>query len=72
MKMFKVNYKDQITKELINETSLLDISESFKKFYNYPILIAKVDNNIKSLSDTISRGCKIDFFDRSSSLGNKV
>lgn len=72
MKMFKVNYKDQITKELINETSLLDISESFKKFYNYPILIAKVDNNIKSLSDTISRGCKIDFFDRSSSLGNSV
>lgn len=72
MKMFKVNYKDQITKELINETSLLDISENFKKFYNYPILIAKVDNNIKSLSDTISRGCKIDFFDRSSSLGNSV
>lgn len=72
MKMFKVNYKDQITKELINETSLLDISESFKKHYNYPILIAKVDNNIKALGETISRGCKIDFFDRSSELGNSV
>lgn len=72
MKMFKVNYKDQVTKELINETSLLDISESFKKYYNYPILIAKVNNNIKALGETVTRGCKVDFYDRSSLTGNAV
>ena len=46
-KVIKVNYQNKEIKEFINETTLLEISESFKKYYNYPILIANVNNDLK-------------------------
>ena len=71
-RMVKVTYKDQITKDFPAGTTLKEISHSFQKYYNYPILVAKVDNHIDNLSKTIDRRCKIDFFDRSSVTGNSV
>lgn len=71
-RMVKVKYNDKITKEFPAGTSLNEIKHSFQKYYNYPILVAKVDNHIDSLSKTIERRCNIDFFDRSSIIGNSV
>lgn len=71
-KMVKVNYKNLIIKEYKEETKVIDIIEDFKKYYNYDILAAKLDNEIVELSDPITKNCTIDFFDRSTMVGNEV
>ena len=68
----KVNYKNLETKEFLTGTSLKKISESFSKYYNYPILIGKVDNNMTELNEPITRSCSIDFYDQSSGVGNSI
>ncbi|MEG0826333.1 MAG: nucleoside kinase [Bacilli bacterium] len=69
-RMIKVNFKNNITKEFPIGTTLEVISKSFKNFFSFPILCAKVDNDIVELSETISKKCDIDFYDRSSPVGN--
>lgn len=69
-KMIKVNYKDIETLEFEAGTPLKIISDSFQKNFNYPILIGMVDNNVTELTEKITRSCKVEFFDRSTGLGN--
>lgn len=71
-KVIKVNYQNKEIKEFINETTLLEIGESFKKYYNYPILIANVNNDLVELSEKVTGKCKVDFYDRSSIVGRAV
>lgn len=71
-RMIKVNYKDIETYEFEAGTTLKTISEKFQRKYNYPILIGMVDNDIVELTEEINRSCKVDFFDRSSMLGNNT
>ena len=70
--MIKVTFNDNITMDYPKDTTVREVSETFKKYYNYPILLAKVDNDLVELSDTISKDCSIEFYDRSSSCGNSV
>lgn len=72
MGLLTVNYKDLEMKTYEPNTSFLEISKDFRKYYNYPILIAKVDNNITQLNNVITRDCDVSFYDRSSSVGNSV
>ncbi len=72
MSLLKVNYKDIITKTYEPNTSFLEISKDFKNYYNFPVLIAKVNNHIASLNDTVTRDCKVSFYDRSSHVGHFV
>lgn len=72
MKMVKVNYRGIETKEFLEDTSLLEISDSFKKYYNYPILVSKVDNDITGLAEPVTKKSDIDFYDRSSVIGNTI
>lgn len=71
-KKIKVNFRNIITQEFDSETSILNISKAFESYFNYPILACKVDNDICDLSETLSKKCDIDFFDRSSSVGNAI
>lgn len=71
-KMLKVNYKGLFIKEYKEETKVVDIIKDFQKYYNYDILAAKLDNEIVELSDPITKNCTIDFFDRSTMVGNEV
>ena len=71
-RMIKVNYKDIEEVEFEAGVTLKEIGEKFKNHYNYPILIGMVDNDITELTEEITRSCKVDFFDRSSSLGNST
>lgn len=71
-RMIKVTFQNKIVKEFPSNITLEEVSHSFKKYFNYPILIAKVDNNLFHLSKTITRRCDIDFYDRSSIVGNSV
>lgn len=71
-KLVKVQYKDKVMKEYPIDTPLLQVASDFQHEYAYPILVAKMDNDIVELSDKITKKCKIDFYDRSSALGNAV
>src|SRR5690606_15342432 len=51
---------------------LLEVSKHFRKYFNYPILVAKINNEIAGLSEQLKRDCDIDFFDISSGVGNSV
>jgi len=53
-------------------TSYKDIADCFKEYFSFDILAAKIDNNTVDLSDTLTKKCNIDFFDRSSETGNGI
>ncbi len=71
-KMIKVVYRNKKTKTFPIGTSFYEISKEFQKYYNYPILVGKVDNKVIDLSEELYQSCAIDFFDRSSVVGNGV
>jgi len=72
LKKFKVNFRNIKTMEFNEGITFKEISDYFKEYFNYEILAAKVDNNIVDLSDTLSKKCDIDFFDRTSDTGNTI
>ena len=71
-KYIKVNFRDLETKEFLEGTTFYEISHSFQKYFNYPILVAKVDNHLTELNAKLTKKCDIDFYDRSSNTGNSI
>lgn len=71
-KMIKVNFRGIDTIEVPKGTTLLDVSKKFQNQFQFPILIAKVKNDITELSEPIIRNSDVDFFDRSSGIGNGI
>ncbi|MDD3187516.1 MAG: nucleoside kinase [Bacilli bacterium] len=71
-KMVKVNFNGILIKEFPVGTTIKAISKKFQSYFSYPILIAKLDNDLVELSDTITKKCDINFYDRSSMVGNSV
>jgi len=71
-KKFKVTFRGTDVVEFEEGTTYKEIADHFKHNYNYDILVAKVNNNIVDLSDTLNKKCIIDFLDRSMPLGNSV
>lgn len=71
-KMIKINFRNIEIKEFEVGTKLKDISDSFSHYFNYPILVGKVDNDIVELNESINRNYEVDFFDRSSGVGNGI
>lgn len=71
-KKIKVTFRGNETLEFEEGTTYKEISENFKHHFNYSILASQVDNDIVDLSDTLKKRCNIDFFDRSSALGNAI
>lgn len=70
--VIKVNFRNLETREYSQGLTLYEISHDFQKYYNYPILVAKVDNEICDLSKTIDKDCTVNFYDRSSDVGHSV
>lgn len=71
-KLIKVNFRGIETKEFLQGTTLLEISDSFKRYYNYPILIGKINNHLLELNHVVESNCELDFIDRSSEIGSTV
>ena len=53
-------------------TTLYEISRLVKEDYTYPILAAKVNNTLTDLSKPVTNNSVIEFYDRSSVIGNRV
>lgn len=70
-KTIRVTYGN-IVKEFAKGTPLLEVAKSFQNNFDFPILIARVDNEIEELSKPLEKKCTIDFYDRSSVVGNSV
>ena len=68
----KINFRNLVTKEFPVGTSLYEISKSFTRYFNYEIMIGKIDNRLIDLSEKINQDCNIEFYDRSSDYGNVV
>jgi len=71
-KKISVNFRDLETREFDAGITLFEIAQQFKRYFNYPILVGNVDNNITGLNEPITKNCSIDLYDRSSNLGNDV
>ena len=69
---YKVSFRGSKPLEFEEGTTYKEISEYFKDNFNYDILVARVDNTLTDLSETLKKDCEIDFFDRSSGIGNSV
>ncbi len=51
------------TLEIKSKISLLKLSQDYEKFYKYPIVLARVDNQLYELSRSVKNDCKIEFVD---------
>ena len=71
-KPIKVTFRGSETIEFEEGTTFKEIANYFKHNFTYDILVAQVDNDIVDLSDTLKKKCNVNFFDRSSSLGNTI
>lgn len=71
-KKIKVSFRSGEVKEFDAGVTLYEVSNAFKHYYNYPILIGTVDNDLVELSEKLNRSCSVDFFDRSSEVGNQI
>lgn len=67
-----VTYNNDLEKGVLVGTTLKELSDKHMRDFKYDILIAKVDNDIVELSDTLTKKCKVQFYDRSSTLGHSV
>lgn len=65
-------YDGHITKDVEENARVIDVISSFKKYYNYDILAARLDNEILELGDKITKSGNITFYDRSSKIGNDI
>ena len=71
-RMVKVTFRDKVFKEFSAGTTFRDIASYFQEYFNYKILIANIDNELVSLDSELVKKCKIDFYDRSSIVGNGI
>lgn len=69
---FKVSFRGEKPIEFEEGTTYKEISETFKDRFKYDILVARVDNTLTDLSEAVKNDCNVDFFDRTSSIGNAV
>ena len=71
-KMVRVNFRNVEWREYQPGTTLLEISKDFQRYFNYPILVGKINNNIEELLEKVNHNCTIEFYDRSSTVGNGI
>lgn len=71
-KLVKVEFNDGVIREYPENTTLYDIAKSCQHEFAYPILIAKVDNELEELTYKVVRKCKVQFYDRGSIVGHSV
>ncbi len=70
-KMIKIDFRN-ISLEVEENTKVIEIAKMCQKYFNYAIMLAKVDNDIVGLDYELTKKCTIEFYDRSSYQGNDV
>ncbi len=71
MKEINIEYKGQ--KYIYPKgITLLEISKDFKSNYQFDILIGSINNKLVELNEMVEQDCKVDFYDLTSTIGNRV
>lgn len=70
-KYYEVTYND-IKASFKENTSFREIALYFQKYFDYPILTAKTNDDFIDLGETLKKDCKVEFFTIASEYGNKV
>lgn len=52
--------------------SLFEIAKDFKDDFKYPIILAKIGNRLKELSNTLQESCEVEFLDLTSKEGSNT
>lgn len=68
----KITYRDEDPTSFQKGVSLYEISKKFQNKYNYKILAGKLNNNLTDLNEIVDKKAHVDFFDRSSAIGQKI
>lgn len=71
-KMIKLNFRNIESLEVKSGTTMLEASEMLNSYFNYPILVGSLNNNLTDLSEKIVKDSKIDFYDLSNYVGNSA
>lgn len=71
-KEITVTYKNTDPIKFNKDTSLYEISKTYQKYFSYPIVAAKVNNDIVGLNEKLSKSSEVTFYDRSSYHGNST
>ena len=71
MLSIQVKYKDD-KYTFSKGTTLLDISKKFQKDFKDKIIIGEINGILSELSTPVLSSCEVRFYDRNSSVGNKV
>ncbi|MGI6092970.1 MAG: nucleoside kinase [Veillonellaceae bacterium] len=53
-------------------TTLLQISQDAQKFFDTPIVAARINNEIKGLESQVTEDCNIEFLDLKTEVGNRI
>ena len=60
------------TKEFTKRITLSEIVGDYQNDFKYPIILAKVNDNIRELSYALTRDCKVTFLDLTDPAGNRT
>ncbi len=70
--MIKVLVNKKYEKEYTKGTTLLEISRDFQEEFKSPIVLAKINNELYELFNTVNDNCNIEFFDLTNADGLRV
>lgn len=71
-KEITITYKNTDPIKFSKDTNLYEISKTYQKYFSYPIVAAKVNNDIVGLNEKLSKSSEVTFYDRSSYHGNST
>ncbi len=72
MNTVKLKYNDTYIDKITTKTSLYEISKRVEEDFKYDIIGARFKNQIVDLSKEITESGEVEFYDRSSRIGNRI
>ena len=72
MGLIKLEYKDKYIENIVPETSLFEISKLMQEDFEFPIIGAKLNNQMVSLNTLVTGDGKVSFYDRGDTIGNRI
>jgi len=72
LNLIKITFPDGGEENVPEGTSLLELGRSRENEFKYPIIAAKVDNDIKELTYRLYKSCRVDFIDLTNEDGMRI
>ncbi len=72
MRNLKLKYKNTYLEDIPEDTTLYEVSKKIKSEFKYPIVGARLGAFIVGLNTKVTNNEKVEFFDLSSQIGNRI